>query len=151
MNELTHLEKGVRRREKRGTSQKKSFICPLWQKEWAEEEAGQASVLTVIVMSLKGSIIASRAWKHGGGRGDRKSTTITEGEGGTRGKQMIWGEEINHGWKWRWEKEEELWKSFAMILAAAKIWLLFSQRDGSNFFNYFTKILICRRACVWEC
>lgn len=38
-------------------------------------------MLTVIVMSLKGSIIAARAYKHDGGREDRKSTIITEGEG----------------------------------------------------------------------
>lgn len=38
-------------------------------------------MLTVIVMSLKGSIIAARAYKLKGGREDRPSTIITEGEG----------------------------------------------------------------------
>lgn len=59
---------------------KKSFICPLWQKEWAKEEEA-ASVLTVTAMILKGSIIAARAYRHDGGREDRKSTIIMEGEG----------------------------------------------------------------------
>lgn len=39
-------------------------------------------MLTVIVMSLKGSIIAARAYKpERGGRANRESTIITEGGG----------------------------------------------------------------------
>lgn len=79
MNEPTHSEEG---KKGVGDREKKSFIGLLWQKEWAEEKGGEASVVTVIVMSLKGSIIAARACKHNGGREDRKSTIITEGGGG---------------------------------------------------------------------
>lgn len=38
-------------------------------------------MLTVTAMILKGSIIAARAYRHDGGREDRKSTIIMEGEG----------------------------------------------------------------------
>lgn len=38
-------------------------------------------MLTVTAMNLKGSIIAARAYRHDGGREDRKSTIIMEGEG----------------------------------------------------------------------
>lgn len=38
-------------------------------------------MLTVIVMSLKGSIIAARVCKRKWGREDRESAIITEGEG----------------------------------------------------------------------
>lgn len=38
-------------------------------------------MLTVIAMSLKGSIIAAWEYKHDGGREEIKSTIITEGGG----------------------------------------------------------------------
>lgn len=87
-------------KERKGTKKEKSFICRLWKKERAEEDGGEASVLTVKVMSLKGSIIAARAYKRkkgggqGGGRGDGESAIITEGEGTWR-IQMISRQEIN--------------------------------------------------------
>lgn len=59
-------------------------------------ERGRASVLTVIAMSLKGSIIAAGARKRKWGREDRESTIITEGEGASS-MQMISRKEINQG------------------------------------------------------
>lgn len=76
-------------------------------------------MLTVMAMSLKGSIIAAGASKRKWGREDRESTVIIEGEGTSR-IQMISRKKINQDQNKK-GTTLELWKSFIMIPTQSKI------------------------------
>lgn len=79
MNALTRSEK--ERTEGQCRRSHSSVLSERKKEQRRRRREARHLCLTVIVMSLKGSIIAARAYKHDGGRGDRKSTIITEGEG----------------------------------------------------------------------